>query len=63
MPYLSSPFSSCRDTHHSLLPHAGIEQIHELPTGLTKYEEDAIKAAMPELDASIKKGVEFAQQS
>lgn len=43
--------------------YTGIEEIHKIPTGLTKYEEEAIKAALPELDASIKKGVEFVQQS
>lgn len=53
------PFFSTKVT----LGKKGVEEIHKIPTGLSKYEEDAIKAAIPELDASIKKGIEFVQQS
>lgn len=47
----------------SFPPYAGVQEIHKVPTGLTQYEEDAVKAALPELDASIKKGIEFVQQA
>jgi len=40
-----------------------VQEIHGIPSGLTKYEEDAIKAAIPDLKASIDKGIEFARQS
>lgn len=52
-----------RDQQGCVSSSAGVEEIHKIPTGLSKYEEDAIKAAIPELGESIKKGVEFVQQS
>lgn len=42
---------------------AGIEDVQKIPTGLTQYEEEAIKAAMPELRESIQKGVDFVNQN
>ncbi len=42
---------------------AGVHEIHGVPSGLTKYEEDAIKAAIPELKSSIDKGIDFARQN
>ena len=40
----------------------GMEKNLGMPKGLTKFEEDLINAALPELQASIKKGVEFANK-
>jgi malate dehydrogenase len=40
----------------------GMEKNLGMPTGLTAFEEELIKAALPELIASIKKGVEFANK-
>jgi malate dehydrogenase len=53
------PFFSTKVT----LGPKGVQEIHGIPSGLTKYEEDAIKAAIPDLKASIDKGIEFARQS
>ena len=38
---------------------AGIEKVHSLPSGLSSYEQDALKKCMPELATSIQKGVDF----
>lgn len=40
----------------------GIEKVHSLPTGLSAYEQDALKALMPELSSSIQKGIDFANK-
>jgi hypothetical protein len=40
-----------------------VAEVHGIPSGLTKYEQDAIDAAIPDLKASIDKGIEFAHQS
>lgn len=40
----------------------GMEKNLGLPSGITKYEEDLINAAVPELQGSIKKGIEFANK-
>lgn len=39
---------------------AGIEKVHSLPSGLSAYEQDALKKCMPELSSSIQKGIDFA---
>lgn len=38
----------------------GIEKVHGLPSGLSAYEQDALKKCMPELSSSIQKGIDFA---
>lgn len=40
---------------------AGIEKVHSLPSGLSAYEQDALKKCMPELSSSIQKGIDFAK--
>ena len=40
---------------------AGIEKIHSLPSGLSSYEQDALKKLIPELSSSIQKGIDFAK--
>ena len=40
---------------------AGVEKIHNLPSGLSAYEQDALKKLMPELSSSIQKGIDFAK--
>ena len=40
---------------------AGIEKVHSLPSGLSSYEQDALKKCMPELADSIQKGIDFAK--
>lgn len=40
----------------------GIQEIYDVPDGLTDYEKKAIEAALPELKASIQKGLDFVSQ-
>lgn len=40
---------------------AGVEKVHSLPSGLSSYEQDALKQCMPELASSIQKGIDFAK--
>ena len=40
----------------------GMEKNLGMPSGLTAFEEDLVKAAVPELQGSIKKGIEFANK-
>lgn len=42
-------------------PAAGVEKVHNLPSGLSAYEQDALKKCMPELSSSIQKGIDFAK--
>ena len=42
---------------------AGIEKVHGLPSGLSAYEQDALKKCMPELSSSIQKGIDFAKSN
>ena len=42
-------------------PAAGVEKVHSLPSGLSSYEQDALKQCMPELASSIQKGIDFAK--
>ena len=42
---------------------AGIEKVHSLPSGLSSYEQDALKKCMPELSSSIQKGIDFAKSN
>ncbi len=42
---------------------AGIEKVHSLPSGLSSYEQDALKKCMPELSDSIQKGIDFAKSN
>ncbi len=42
---------------------SGAEKVHPLPEGLTPYEQEAVKAMIPELQASIQKGVDFAKNN
>ena len=44
------------------VPTAGVEQIYGLGT-LSDYETAGLKAMMPELRASIEKGIAFAKES
>lgn len=48
---------------HLMLAHApvGIEKVHNIPSGLSAYEQDALKKLMPELSSSIQKGIDFAK--
>lgn len=50
----------CR--HTCSLPCAGVEQIYGLGE-LNDYEKAGLKAMMPELRASIEKGVAFAKEN
>ena len=47
----------------SVLPCTGVEKVHALPSGLSLYEQDALKALMPELSSSIQKGIDFAHKA
>ena len=51
--YFSTPIQFNKD---------GMEKNLGLPSGITKFEEELIAAAVPELQASIKKGEEFAHK-
>lgn len=42
---------------------AGIQEIYGIPDGLSDYEKKAIEAAIPELKASIQKGIDFVAQN
>jgi len=51
--YFSTPIQFNKD---------GMEKNLGLPSGITKFEEDLIAAAVPELQGSIKKGEDFANK-
>lgn len=45
------------------MPCTGVEKVHPLPSGLSSYEQDALKDLMPELSSSIQKGIDFAHKA
>merc|ERR1712226_1551170 len=51
--YFSTPIQFNKD---------GMEKNLGLPSGITRFEEDLIAAAVPELQGSIKKGEDFASK-
>ena len=58
----SAYITDCQQSCLTNLWSTGIEKVHSLPSGLSSYEQDALKALMPELSSSIQKGIDFANK-